>query len=468
MAEAVQDQGRFALLCVDDDPTIITMLTHIFLKDDYAIFTAERASDALELMKRVRIDAALVDYMMPEMDGLSLIKVMHEEHPSTMVIMVTAHGGIQEAVQAIKLGAVDFMEKPFSVEAIRSRVAHLYQIWQLRHENRRLREKVQLKFGYEQLVGNSTAMLRLKERIAQVGPTDASVIIEGETGTGKELVARAIHHHSHRSHHVFMPVDCGAIAESVIESELFGHVKGAFTGAHDASQGLIRSANGGTLFFDEVGELPLAIQVKLLRTIQEREVRPVGSPRSYPIDVRIVAATNKNLAEEAAVGRFREDLLYRLNVVSIHVPPLRDHKEDIPLLARFFVKDFRTSVSRVKDISREAIECLERYAWPGNIRELANVIRRATALGAGDSILPEDLPRHIHAGPEAAGRSVEPEDGTLEAYEKAAILNALATSRGNRKKAARILGIGEATLYRKIARYGLSAGQADGAEVDGG
>jgi DNA-binding NtrC family response regulator len=311
-------------------------------------------------------------------------------------------------------------------------------------------------------------MLRLKERIAQVGPTDASVIIEGETGTGKELVARAIHHHSHRSHHVFMPVDCGAIAESVIESELFGHVKGAFTGAHDASQGLIRSANRGTLFFDEVGELPLAMQVKLLRTIQEREVRPVGSPRSYPIDVRIVAATNKNLAKEAAVGRFREDLLYRLNVVRIHVPPLREHREDIPLLARFFVRDFRTSVSRVKDISREAIECLERYVWPGNIRELANVIRRATALGAGDSILPEDLPRHIYAGPEAAGRSVEPEDGTLEAYEKAAIRNALAASRGNRKKAARILGIGEATLYRKIARYGLSAGQADEAEVNGG
>lgn len=448
-------EDRFSLLCVDDDPTIITILKRIFTKDGYAIHTAQGAQEALELMRRIRVDAALVDYMMPEMDGLSLIKAMQEEFPGVMVIMVTAHGGVQEAVRAIKLGAVDFMEKPFSVEAIRSRVAHLYRIWSLRRENMRLRERIEGRFGFEQLVGTSNAILKLKERIAQVGPTEASVLIEGETGTGKELVARAIHHHSTRSGSVFVPVDCGAITETVIESELFGHVKGAFTGAYADAQGLIRAADRGTLFFDEIGELPLQVQVKLLRTIQEREVRPVGSTKSYPVDVRIVAATNKDLGEEAARGNFREDLLYRINVVHIHVPPLREHKEDIALLAKHFVKEVSGDTTRVKDISREAVEMLERYDWPGNIRELANVIRRAAALGQGDHIMPEDLPEFIRKRGRAKAGLVEPEGPSLLAYEKAAIINALAMSRGNKKQAARILGIGEATLYRKLSRYRL-------------
>ncbi|MGO9146656.1 MAG: sigma-54-dependent transcriptional regulator, partial [Desulfomonilia bacterium] len=445
--------------------TIIVMYKRIFQNQDYNVYTAKNASDALLVMKEVRIDAALVDYMMPGIDGLSLIKIMGEEYPYTMAIMVTAHGGIQEAIQAIKLGAVDFMEKPFSVEGIRSRVAHLFQIWKLRDENRRLKEKVSHTFGYEQLIGNSTLMLKLKEKIAVVGPTDASIIIDGETGTGKDLVARAIHHHSQRATNVFMPVDCGAIAESVIENELFGHERGAFTGAHTSTLGLIRSADNGTLFLDEVGELSQTMQVKLLRTIQEREVRPIGGNKSFPVDVRIIAATNKNLSEEVAKGKFREDLFYRLNVVHIHVPPLREHKEDIPLLVRYFIKSFGTDFSTIKDISRDAVSLLENYNWPGNVRELANAIRRATALGTGERIIPGDLPSHLCPAHEAARMYTPPPDGTLESYEKVAIINALELSGGNRKKASEILKIGEATLYRKIAKYRIESVMPGGSDT---
>ncbi|HPP81573.1 MAG TPA: sigma-54 dependent transcriptional regulator [Deltaproteobacteria bacterium] len=451
------ENERFTLLCVDDDPTVVAIIKRIFEKEGYDIHTASSGRQALDIMGRVHIDAALVDYMMPEMDGLELISTMREAHPGTMVIMVTAHGGVQEAVQAIKLGATDFMEKPFSVEAMRSRVGNLYRIWQLKRENERLKQKVEMRFGYESLVGDSTVMLRLKELITKVGPTDASVLVEGETGTGKELVARAIHHQSRRCRGVFVPVDCGAIAQTVIESELFGHVKGAFTGAHTAAKGLIRAADGGTLFFDEVGDLPLPMQVKLLRTIQEREVRPVGSAQSYPVDIRIVAATNKDLSEEVGKGRFREDLLYRIDVVHIRVPPLREHKEDIPLLARHFVMESSRDVSRVRDISPEAVELLERYDWPGNIRELANVIRRAAALGRSELIMPEDLPPTIREAKGSPAGLVRPEGSRLRDYERAAIVNALSLSGGNRKKASRILGIGEATLYRKLARYGLAS-----------
>lgn len=464
MAEKKGARERFHLLCVDDDPAIIDLIRNIFLKEDYEICMAQNGAEALHLMRTGRIDAALVDYRIPDIDGLSLLKMIHEENPATMVIMITGYGGVSEAIQAIKLGAVDFMEKPFSVEGIMSRVAHLYEIWKLREENRQLKEKVSHTFGYEQLVGNSTLMLKLKEKIAVVGPTDASVIIDGETGTGKELVARAIHHHSPRALNIFMPVDCAAIAESVIDNELFGHTKGAFTGAHISTLGLIRSADNGTLFLDEIGELSLAMQVKLLRTIQEREVRPVGSNKSFPVNVRIIAATNKNLAEEVKLGNFREDLFYRLNVVHIHVPPLREHKEDIPLMVRYFIKSFGSPFSTVKDISNEALALLENYHWPGNIRELANAIRRATALGTGDRILPSDLPSHIGSAAGPAIRAIPATDGTMEAYEKAAILNALELSGGNRKMASRILDIGEATLYRKLAKYRMEDTLPEGAD----
>ena len=450
-------RSKFSLLCVDDEPPMLRLLEETFAEEDYDIHTASDANEALVLLQKTRIDAALIDFMMPRMDGLTLLKRIRKEHPVIMNIILTGQGGIKEAVEAIKLGAVDFLEKPFSPDGLRVRVAQLHEIWELKEENRHLREKIKNQFGFHDLVGNSTAILKLKELIARVGPTDSTILIQGQTGTGKELVARAIHFHSPRNKKNFVPVDCAAISETVMESELFGHVKGAFTGAHTSTLGLIRSADKGTLFLDEVGDLSAAIQVKLLRTIQEKEVRPVGASRNYPVDIRILAATNRDLAEEVVQGNFREDLFYRLNVLTMNLPPLRDRKEDIPLLARYFLKRFSTDFSPVTDISSEVLFCFENHDWPGNIRELENVIRRAVALGKQEAILPEDLPSNLYTPPNEHSQIIgRPPNDSLAAYEIAAIRNALIKSGNNRQKAAKVLGIGEATLYRKIKIYGIN------------
>jgi len=453
------DRDTFSLLIVDDESAVLSSLKRVFLDEEYQIHTAQSALEALALIGRVRIDAALIDLKMPDMDGLALLEELNKGYPLIMVIMLTGHGGVQKAVDAVKLGAVDFLEKPYEPERLRARVAQLHRIWQLGEENRKLKDEIEFHFGFEKLVGNSTAILKLKQMIVQVGPGDASILIQGETGTGKELVSRAIHRHSHRSDNSFVPVDCAAISETVIESELFGHVKGAFTGAHISTLGLIRSADKGTLFLDEVGELSPAMQAKLLRTLQEGVVRPVGSSKNYKVDIRIVSATNRDLTEEIGRKAFREDLYYRLNVVALNVPPLRDRKNDIPLLARFFVKRFGSEYSPVKDISKHALICLENYNWPGNIRELENVIQRAIALAKGESIQPEDLPLEIYSpSGSAAIQGIEaPRDESMEAYEMAAINNALSKCGNSRRKAAQILKISEATLYRKIIKYGIKA-----------
>ncbi|MFH2219334.1 MAG: sigma-54 dependent transcriptional regulator [Pseudomonadota bacterium] len=451
------ESSRFTLLLVDDDPGILSSLKRTFFEDGYRILTADQGDKALSIAKNTEINAALIDYRMPEMDGLTLLQKLKALRPAIMVIILTGHGGIQEAVKAINIGADDFLEKPFASESLRVRVDQLYRIWKLNEENKILRSKVEFQFGFDLLVGNSAPMLKLKQSIVQAGPSDAPVLIQGETGTGKELVARAIHHHSRRSEGKFVPVDCAAISETVMESELFGHVKGAFTGAYTSTLGLIRSADAGTLFMDEVGELSLNLQAKMLRTVQEKEVRPVGSSQTHSIDVRIVTATHRDLKAEVAQGNFREDLYYRLNVVCIHVPPLRDRQEDIPLLARYFVKRFRNDFSTVKDISKQALHLMESHSWPGNIRELENVIRRAVALGGGDVVLPDDLPAEIYASSEKGDSDrINFEDGTLAAFEKAAIRKALAKSGMNRRMAAQILDIGEATLYRKIKKYRIT------------
>lgn len=452
-----KENRQFSLLLVDDKQAISASLKRIFRKAPYEIHTAENGRMALKILQRNHINAALVDLKMPEMDGLELLEQINNQWPWIKVVMLTGVGGVKEAVKAIQMGAVDFLQKPFEPEAIEARVNQIYRIWCLEQENQRLRERVQ--FGYDQLVGNSTVMLNLKKMIMQVAGSDASVLIQGETGTGKELVARAVHHHSTRRGHPFIPVDCASISETVMSSELFGHVKGAFTGAHESTKGLIRSADKGTLFLDEIGEMSPAIQVKLLRAIQEKEVRPVGSTQSYSVDVRIIAATNRNLEEEVTQGRFRQDLYYRLNVVVLGVPSLKDRLEDIPLLGRYFLQQFATSASPVVDLSNETLACLAAYDWPGNVRELENVIRRAVAMTQNRSVMPSDLPESIcsanHWGSNCSALNSE----SVEAYELAAIRNALLRCDGHRKKAAQLLGIGEATLYRKLNKYHIRAGR---------
>lgn len=396
-----EDGNRFSLLLVDDEPQILNLLQIAFAEDNYQIYTSSNGREAIKTLKRTKIDAALIDLMLPEMDGLTLLQEIRKRAPAIMVIMLTGHGGIRDAVKATQLGAIDFLEKPFEVNALRVRIGQLHRIWQLNEENRKLRAGIRFKFGYHDLVGNSTSILKLKEMIASVG-----------------------------------------------------HVKGAFTGAHTATLGLIRAAHKGTLFLYEVGDLSPAIQVKLLRTIQEKEVRPVGSSRSHPVNVRILAATNRDLAEEVSRGNFREDLFYRLNMLTINVPPLRDRKDDIPLLAGYFLKRLATDVSPVTDISPEALTRLRNYNWPGNIRELENVIRRSVALGKADIIHLEDLPAEIYdLLRNRSSNPVQPPDDSLAAYEIVAIQNALAQSGGHRAQAAKILKIGEATLYRKTKKY---------------
>ena len=449
-----EDRKRFSLLLVDDEPPILNLLKDAFAEDRYEIHTSSNGREAIKTLKRVIIDAALIDLIMPEMDGLTLLQEIRRRFPSILVIMLTGHGGVREAVKATQLGAIDFLEKPIEVNALRVRIGQLHRIWQLNEENRKLRTAIKGKFGYHDLVGNSTSILKLKEMIARVSHTDMTILIQGETGTGKELVARAIHFHSPRCDNSFVPVDCAAISETVMESELFGHVKGAFTGASADTLGLVRSSDKGTLFLDEVGDLTPAIQVKLLRTLQEREVRPVGASRSFSVDVRILAATNRDLAQEVERGNFREDLYYRLNVLTLNVAPLRDRKDDIALLARYFLKRFATDVSPVTDISEEVLRHLQNHDWPGNIRELENAIRRAVALGKENFIQLEDLPSSLYIQPNAPCQTVDsPLDGSLAAYEMVAIRNALAKSGNNRTLAAKILQIGEATLYRKIKKY---------------
>jgi DNA-binding NtrC family response regulator len=447
-------QRQFSLLLVDDDAAVLSALRRVFRKTPYQIHTAEDGRVALDLLQNKEVDAALIDLKMPVMNGMELLENIREQWPHVRVVMLTGHGGVAEAVEAMQLGAVDFLQKPFEPEAMLIRINQLYNIWCLEQENRELKERVQFQFGYEQLIGNSEEMLGLKKMILQVAQADASILIQGETGTGKELVARAIHFHSARNQYAFIPVDCAGISETVMGSELFGHVKGAFTGAYESTQGLFRAAEKGTLFLDEVGELPLSMQVKMLRAIQEREVRPVGASRSYPIDVRILAATNRNLDQEVETGRFRQDLFFRLNVVVINVPPLRERADDIPLLVRFFMDQFQVPACPVQRISSRALACLDAYDWPGNVRELENVIRRAVAMGQQEEIQPADLPEAISKTKATANiNHQELDTDSMAAYEFAAIRNALLKCEGHRKKAAQLLGIGEATLYRKLNKY---------------
>jgi DNA-binding NtrC family response regulator len=441
----------FTLLFVDDDATMLSMLEILFAGDGYRILTASDAETALSLVEKTSVDAALVDLQLPGMDGISLLKELRRRCPHAEVCIMTGRGGIRDAVAAIKGGAVDFLEKPLVPGSLKARVSRMHKVWKLRQENALLREERLFHFGYDRLVGNSLAMRALKSLVTRIAATDTSVLILGETGSGKELVARAIHALSDRASRAFVTVDCASISETLMESEIFGHEKGAFTGADAANPGLVRAAEGGSIFFDEIGELPLHLQAKMLRVLQEHEVRPVGSAKNVAVDARVIAASNRDLAREVARKEFREDLYYRLNVLVVRVPSLRERWEDIPLLAQYFMDVFKADSVIPREISPDALERMESYEWPGNVREMENVIRRALVLGRDAQIGPADLPPEISGAQMAASRM----EGTLAASEAAAIRNALARAGGRRKQAARILGIGEATLYRKINECAL-------------
>ncbi len=447
---------KFNIMIVDDDALIYRSLARHYYHHPYRLFFAPDGYAALEHLSRSPVSLMIIDLKMPGMDGMDVLQKALQRQSALKVIMFSGHGNIRDAVAAIQLGAIDFFEKSVSLDLLDAKIAQIYQMCRLEHENRKVAGALAPAFAYEDLHGNAPAMLQLKSMILRIAPTDASVLIQGESGTGKELVARAIHRHSDRSDKPFMPVDCASISESVMESELFGHRKGAFTGALESTQGLIRAADGGTLFLDEIGELPMTMQAKLLRTIQERVVRPVGAVRAISVDIRILSATNRNLIEAVAQGGFRKDLYYRLSGVTLPVPPLRERGDDIALISSVFLEKIGKEAMPAKSLSQEALQRLQSHSWPGNVRELENTLQRAVVFATTNTIGPGDLDLTVPPSqqPPAQGMALGA-TGSLTNIEENAIRNALTQTNGNRREAAKILEISEATLYRRIRQYGL-------------
>jgi len=448
----MNSKDSFKVLIVDDETDVQKSLKRLFARTEYHLSFAVSGSEALQQLSTGPVDLMLLDLKMPQMGGLAVLNAALEIYPDLPVIILTAHGSIQDAVTALKCGATDFFEKSVAPELLRNKVRLVHNEWALRRENEALHNQLNRAFSFPELLGESSAMLRLKDMIVRIAPTDTSVLIQGESGTGKELVARAVHHHSTRKAKVFIPVDCASLNETVIESELFGHVKGAFTGAEQNTLGLFRAANEGTIFLDEIGEIPLKTQAKLLRVLQEREVRPVGSTSRNVINIRVIAATNRDLLNAIREGTFRQDLYYRLSGINLFLPPLRDRMEDIPLLAQHIISKAASEHLPLKKLSDATLLRLQRYDWQGNIRELENVLHGAITMATGELVQPDDL--HFNQQviqPFIRQKSYETTD--IASYEEDAIRKALHRTAGSKRKAAQLLGISEATLYRRIKKY---------------
>jgi len=444
------------LLVVDDDLAMREMLASLFMERGFAVQQAASADEALECLRDVEYDVVLSDIKMPGRSGIEMVGEIREMRPEIPVVLMTAFGSIDSVIEAMRAGAFDYITKPFEAESVMITVDRALERRALEEENRRLRRAVDQTSAFGDLIGVSPAMREIFALIKKVAHSRASVLITGESGTGKEVVARTIHYHGSRSENPFIPINCTAIPEGLLESELFGHLRGAFTGAHTSKQGLFEKARSGTLFLDEIGDMGLGLQSKLLRVLQDREIRPVGSTQSRKIDVRIITATNRDLQKEMEEERFREDLYYRLNVIPIHIPPLRNRPEDLPLLVDAFVK--RHSDGVPQHVSRAAIERLMKFPWKGNARELENVIERAIALSSGGQIDLDDLPAadFDDGGRRDAAdefpRSAAQRRLSLREVENLYIEEVMRLTDGNKVQAAKILGIDRKTLYRRAER----------------
>jgi len=450
------------ILVVDDEQETCDLLEMALGRHGFKVTPSTNAQRALELVAEQDFDVVLTDLSMPEMSGLDLCERVLGTRPDMPVVVITGQGSLETAIGAIRVGAYDFITKPVDPKLLFLSVSRAIQHRRLSDEVKRLRQAVDGEGGDQRIVGQSGAMRRVYELINRVGESDASVLIHGETGTGKELIARGIHGKSRRKNGPFVAINCAAVPHSLLESELFGHARGAFTDAKAQRTGLFVQASGGTLFLDEIGELPIDVQPKLLRALQERKVRPVGANQEIPFDARIVAATNRNLEDEVYEKRFREDLYYRINVVKIDVPPLRERGGDVLHLAQHFLKQFAERNAKPSlELSTTAAEKLMAYNWPGNVRELENCMEHAVALARFDQITVEDLPEKIRAY--RAERFVvaanDPtEIVTMDELERRYILRVLSLVGGNKSRAAQVLGFDRRTLYRKLERYGAAAG----------
>jgi DNA-binding NtrC family response regulator len=442
------------LMIVDDERAVREVCREVAQSLGFNPVVADSAEHAYRQLDSQGIDVVLLDLKLPGAGGLEALRQIKERRPDAVVIVVTGYGTVHSAVQAMKNGAYDYMTKPFSMEELKMLLERVSGHLKLRTENRILREKIKSKQGFGGIVGRAPEMDKLYRIIAKAAQSNHPVLILGESGTGKEMVARSIHFSGPYRDHPFIPVDCGSLVPTLIESELFGYVKGAFTGAMQAKEGLLAIAEGGTVFLDEVGELPVDLQAKLLRAIQEKEIRPVGSTKRIPINVRILAATNRDLEQGVAQGTFRRDLYFRLNVLSLRIPPLRERRQDIPLLVGFFLDRLSRSAEQERTISDEALKAMLAYDWPGNVRELENCLERACALSTGPVIAGGDLPTALRGGSNLSDNG----DNSakilpMAELEKQTILSTITHLNGDKLMAARLLGIGKTTLYRKLKEY---------------
>ena len=448
------------LLVVDDDTNTRQGL-ELALKEKYDVRLAESADTALKILLETTVDAMLSDIRMPGMDGLSLLQRALARSPQPVCILMTAYGSIDKAVEAIKRGAADYVTKPYNLDDLEMRLDRALHSRTIESENARLLDELDSRYGLANIIGNSPSMLKVCELIKQAAPTQATVLVRGESGTGKEIVAHAIHQLSSRSKGPFIAVHCAALSQTLMESELFGHEKGAFTGANERRVGRFEQADGGTLFMDEVSEIPPSAQTKLLRVLEERCFERVGGSKTVEVDIRLISATNKNLKSLTDSGAFRSDLYFRMNVVDIDLPPLREHMEDLPLLCRHFLDELaRENNKNIEDVSPEVLNVFSSYSWPGNVRELRNAIERMIVFSRGSKLTARDIPPEIR---KAAGKEDEagrwPEKGaapvSMEQAEKMMIVRALEQNDDNRTRAAKQLGISRRTFHRKLKQFHL-------------
>ncbi len=462
------------ILVVDDEESIREFLDIMLRKEGYEVTTAEDGERAIEILKKKSFDMVISDLQMPKINGLDLLKYVKDQSPEVVFMMITAFGTTETAVEAMKVGAYDYITKPFKIDEVRINIAQALRTKVLEGENKILKKELGKENTVHNLVGNSDPMHRVFEMIRRVSGTPTTVLITGESGTGKEMIAKAIHFNGPLKDKPFVPINCGAIPETLMESEMFGHKKGSFTGAVVDKVGLFEAADGGTIFLDEVGELPLSIQVKLLRVIQERVIRRVGSVEDTQVDVRIITATNRDLGHMVKDKSFREDLYYRLNVINIHAPSLRDRMEDIQVLATHFLKKYNERLNKaISGISAEGMALLKKYNYPGNVRELENIIERTVALEAGSTILPESLPAFVNT---SSGRKmasshdieITPEgidlDKVVGQIEKELLIKAIHAADGVKKRAAKLLGITFRSMRYRVEKHRL--GTIDDSELD--
>ena len=452
-------KNKNTILIVDDDQAHRTMLRTLIAGWDYTIDEADDGSTAIEKVRDQVYDLVLMDIRMIKVSGLEALSEIKALNPAIPVIIMTAYSSVESTVEALKNGAYDYLTKPLDFDELRLTMTRAMDHTRLREENRMLKENLGNQFDRQNIIGRSPAMIKLLETVAQVAPSEATVLITGDSGTGKEMIAGAIHYNSPRKENPLIKINCAAITETLLESELFGHEKGAFTGAHRRKEGKFRLAHGGSIFLDEISEMSLAMQVKLLRVLQEREITRVGGEDVVHVDVRVIAATNKDLLTEIEKGRFREDLYYRLNVVTLKMPTLWERKEDIPLLAQHFLMTFsEKNHKQIKGFTPQAMDRLLRYDWPGNVRELMNAIERGVVLSRNDYIDEEELPFILGDKVDIKKSTLidtTPGDLPLEEVEKASILKTLESSGGNKSEAARRLGITRKTLHKKLKTYGV-------------